>query len=77
MSEKANHCVKCSVKSCRNHCDRENFCTLDCVCIGTHENDPAMNQCTDCLSFENVDSREQEHAVEQSRREMYEHETNY
>ncbi|MEA5049879.1 MAG: DUF1540 domain-containing protein [Oscillospiraceae bacterium] len=75
--EHPNHCVKCSVKSCKNHCDRENYCSLECVCIGTHEGDPAMNQCTDCLSFENIDEREQERAIGETRKNMCERETNY
>ena len=32
-------------------CGCEDYCTLDKVCIGTHEADPTVDQCTDCLSF--------------------------
>lgn len=59
----ANHCIKCSVNSCKHHCPGEDFCSLDCVTIGSHESDPAMNQCTDCRSFENINPEEQRRAV--------------
>ncbi len=72
-----NRSIQCKVVSCKNHCDRDDFCSLDCVCIGTHESDPAMNQCTDCQSFENICACEQERAIEQSQNKLYEHETNY
>ena len=48
---KANHSIKCSVENCKYHCDAEQYCSLDCVAIGTHETDPTMDQCTDCKSF--------------------------
>ncbi len=48
---KANKCIECSVTSCGNHCTGENYCSLDRVRIGTHECDPKVDQCTDCLSF--------------------------
>ena len=43
----ANHCIKCTVQQCANHCQ-----TLDCITVGTHETNPTMDQCTDCKSFE-------------------------
>ncbi len=48
----ANHCIECDVTSCRNHCDSENYCALDRIRVGTHETNPTMDQCTDCLSFQ-------------------------
>ncbi|MBQ7950205.1 MAG: DUF1540 domain-containing protein [Clostridia bacterium] len=51
MNNQANHSIKCTVQQCRHHCNSENYCTLDCVSIGTHEADPTMDQCTDCKSF--------------------------
>ena len=63
----ANRCVRCNVNSCENHCQGEDFCSLDCVCIGTHESDPAMKPCTDCLSFVNKNHAEQRAAVRESR----------
>ncbi len=59
----ANRCIMCNVGSCKHHCGSEDYCSLDCVSIGTHETDPAMNQCTDCLSFENVSYTQQYNAV--------------
>ncbi|MEG2083022.1 MAG: hypothetical protein RRY38_00325, partial [Oscillospiraceae bacterium] len=59
----------CNVASCQNHCNSEDYCSLDCVCIGTHETDPAMNQCTDCRSFRNRDINEQTQAVEQTKQQ--------
>ncbi len=49
---KANKSIECSVFSCNNHCGTENYCSLDKVRIGTHECDPTVDACTDCLSFE-------------------------
>ena len=64
---KPNRSIRCTVKSCANHCSGENFCSLDTVSIGTHEGDPAMNQCTDCLSFRNVNATEQAKSAAQYR----------
>lgn len=48
----ANHSIKCTVTQCKNHCNDEQYCALDCICVGTHEADPTVCQCTDCESFE-------------------------
>ena len=48
---KANKSIECTVVSCDNHCATENYCSLDKVRIGTHECNPTVDQCTDCLSF--------------------------
>ena len=45
-NEKANHAIECHVSQCNNHCGCEDYCTLDKVCIGTHEANPKMDQCT-------------------------------
>ena len=42
-NEKANHAIECHVSQCNNHCGCEDYCT--------HEADPTVDQCTDCLSF--------------------------
>lgn len=39
-NEKANHAIECHVSQCNNHCGCEDYCTLDKVCIGTHECGP-------------------------------------
>lgn len=48
----ANQSIKCTVTQCKNHCDTENYCSLNCITVGTHESNPTMDQCTDCKSFE-------------------------
>lgn len=47
-----NQSIKCSVTQCKYHCDTENYCSLNCIQVGTHETNPTMTQCTDCESFE-------------------------
>lgn len=49
--ECANKCIECTVTQCQNHCGAQNFCSLDKIKVGTHEWNPTMDQCTDCLSF--------------------------
>ncbi len=51
MNCKANKCIECTVQQCAHHCDGQNYCTLDRIMVGTHEANPAMDQCTDCKSF--------------------------
>lgn len=51
MRQQPNHCIACSVKQCAHHCGEENYCELDRVSIGTHEANPTVCQCVDCLSF--------------------------
>ena len=48
----ANQSIKCTVQQCVNHCENENYCSLDCITVGTHELNPTVDQCTDCKSFE-------------------------
>lgn len=48
---KANHSIECTVQQCANHCQQENYCSLDRIVVGTHETNPTMDQCTDCQSF--------------------------
>lgn len=49
--DKPNESIKCTVQQCANHCAGKNYCSLECVQIGTHEQNPTMDQCTDCQSF--------------------------
>ena len=51
IMEHANHCISCTVKSCANHCQSTDYCSLDKIQVGTHEPHPAMDECTDCQSF--------------------------
>lgn len=49
--DKANKSICCTVQQCANHCTAADYCALDSICVGTHEANPTMNQCTDCESF--------------------------
>jgi len=51
MKKNANKCIECTVTQCAHHCEEQDYCSLDQICVGTHESDPAMDQCTDCRSF--------------------------
>ena len=51
MNCNANKHIECTVKQCTHHCGEANFCSLDKILVGTHEANPAMDQCTDCMSF--------------------------
>ena len=52
MNNNANTSIKCNVNQCKFHCQDKEYCTLDCINIGTHECNPTKPQCTDCLSFQ-------------------------
>ena len=51
MNCNANKSIECTVQQCAYHCDSANYCSLDKILVGTHEQNPAMDQCTDCKSF--------------------------
>ncbi len=51
MNCKANKSIECTVQQCANHCGSSNYCSLDCVHIGTHEANPTQDKCVDCKSF--------------------------
>ena len=46
-----NTAIECSVDQCENHCQSQNYCSLNTVRITTHESNPTVCQCTDCESF--------------------------
>lgn len=48
----ANKAIACTVSQCTHHCDTENYCSLSQIQVGTHETNPTVDQCTDCLSFQ-------------------------
>ncbi len=50
--DRPNKSIQCSVEQCAHHCSDCDYCSLDTVKIGTHECDPSVEQCTDCLSFD-------------------------
>ena len=49
--EKCNECIRCTVANYRQHHNTKNYCTLETIQVGTHEANPTMDQCTDCLSY--------------------------
>ncbi len=51
MNCHANKCIECTVSKCANHSDEGNYCSLERILVGTHENNPTVDQCTDCKSF--------------------------
>lgn len=51
-NNKANNSIECTVTQCKHHCTDSNFCTLSRIMVGTHEANPTMTECTDCMSFE-------------------------
>ena len=51
MDCKANKSIECTVHQCARHCNESNYCSLERILVGTHEANPSMDQCTDCMSF--------------------------
>lgn len=51
MNNFENKHIKCDVNNCEYHCTQADYCSLDCVCIGTHESNPTKTECVDCKSF--------------------------
>ena len=51
-NNKANNSIECTVTQCKHHCESENYCSLNKIMVGTHEANPTMCQCTDCMSFD-------------------------
>lgn len=50
FAHKANKAIECNVVSCRNHCDSQDYCSLDHVRTA-RTSATVDGQCTDCLSF--------------------------
>ena len=48
---KPNHSIHCTVDSCAHHCGDAEFCALESIQVGTHEEHPTEVECTDCMSF--------------------------
>jgi len=47
-----NSSIKCSVDKCQYHANAKEYCTLQEIQVGTHEQNPTKTQCTDCQSFQ-------------------------
>lgn len=50
-NKKKNSNIKCSVAQCKHNMVTEDYCRLDCICVGTHESNPTVLECTNCDSF--------------------------
>lgn len=48
-----NESIRCSINNCTYHAKDENYCTLEAIKVGTHEENPTKKECTDCESFVN------------------------
>ncbi len=48
---KKNDNIKCTVSQCKYNMVTEDYCSLGCITVGTHEANPTMPECTDCNSF--------------------------
>ncbi len=46
-----NKSIKCTVQQCKYHCHEKDYCSLDCITVGTHEMNPTVSECVDCKSF--------------------------
>lgn len=46
-----NTSIRCSVNNCAHHCGDQQYCALDAIQVGTHEENPTQPECTDCQSF--------------------------
>ena len=47
-----NRSIKCTVDQCKYNNEKESYCSLESIKVGTHESNPTMSECTDCQSFE-------------------------
>lgn len=50
MKEK-NCAIHCTTQNCQYNLGTENYCTLNSIQVGSHENCPQSCQCVDCQSF--------------------------
>jgi hypothetical protein len=46
-----NKAIQCTVQQCEHHSCCADYCSLDSIRVGTHELNPTVSECTDCLSF--------------------------
>lgn len=52
LNMERNTAIACSVEQCKYHCQNEDYCSLNSIKVGTHEQNPTVPECTDCESFE-------------------------
>lgn len=46
-----NESIKCTVQQCKYN-NKHDYCSLEQIVVGTHEDHPKVVECTDCKSFE-------------------------
>jgi len=46
-----NDTIDRNIKKAEGDANAANYCCLDCITVGTHECNPSVDQCTDCMSF--------------------------
>lgn len=46
-----NKSIECTVKQCEYNATNANYCSLGKIKVGTHESNPTVPECTDCMSF--------------------------
>ena len=46
-----NNSIQCDVTNCKYNLGSEHYCTLNTIKVGTHESNPTVPECTDCMSF--------------------------
>ena len=46
-----NENIRCTVSQCQHNMVTEDYCSLGCISVGTHEDNPTVPECTDCNSF--------------------------
>ena len=49
-SRNPNRHIQCNVRACRNHCPTDNYCSLDCICIGSGPRSE-FGAKTDCCNY--------------------------
>ena len=50
-NKKKNDNIKCTVSQWQHNMVTEDYCSLGCISVGTHEANPTVPECTDCNSF--------------------------
>lgn len=46
-----NMAIGCTVSQCQYHCNQQDYCSLQNISVGTHEQNPKVCECVDCESF--------------------------
>ena len=57
MRNNANKSIGCTVTQCEYHCGSENYCSLDKINVGTHEQEHGSCSITECNSFRHANGQ--------------------